>query len=99
MNILNRSAMLTITALLGAGCVQEPAPTVEHFRTHPDERAVQIGRCTNEKGQLQDTPVCVNAREAERLESLGRLRDLPPLGLTPQTPSPRNQKPNPEERD
>jgi hypothetical protein len=38
-------------------------------------------KCANDPGTLQNTPDCINARAAERLESLGSLRNSGPLGL------------------
>lgn len=87
MNFLNRAVMLTATAMLGAGCVQETAPTVEYFRAHRDERIAQIARCANDPGSLKDSPACVNAQQAADLERHDSLRDLPSMGLQEQTPS------------
>ena len=81
MRLVNRSAVFMVAAVLGAGCVQEIAPTVEYFRAHKQERTAQLARCTNEAARGKSDPACVNAREAERLDSIGRLRDLPPVGL------------------
>jgi len=40
-----------------------------------------FARCVNDPGGLGQTPDCVNAREAERMESHGSLRDQGPVGL------------------
>jgi hypothetical protein len=40
-----------------------------------------MAQCANDPGTLRSTPDCINAREAERLESYGTLRDSGPVGL------------------
>lgn len=99
MKLQNLTAVYMFIAALPVGCVQKSVPTVEYFRTHRDERVAEIRRCTNEIGKLKGDPLCVNATEAERLESLGRLRDLPPLGLPPVTQPPQNEKQEREKQD
>lgn len=87
MKLVNRSAVIVATAVLGAGCVQETPPTVEYFRAHPEERVTQIGRCANDPGSLKDSPACVNAQQAADLERHDSLRNLPSMGLKDKTPS------------
>jgi hypothetical protein len=99
MERLNRSAVLALAVMLGAGCVQKAAPTVEYFRANRDERGLQLEHCTNEAGQSRRDPACVNAREAERLESIGNLRDLPPSGLTPLQPSTQDEEQSSKQQD
>jgi hypothetical protein len=68
--------------LLLAGCHRSPDRlTVEYFRAHAAERQAALGECVNDPGTLRQSPVCVNAREAARIEDVGSLRNLPPLGL------------------
>jgi hypothetical protein len=55
--------------------------TVEEYRADAQLRRGVFSQCVNDPGTLAETPDCINAREAERLESRGSLRDLPPLGL------------------
>jgi len=98
MNRLNRSAALTFTVMLCAGCVPKATPTVEYFRAHQDERVAQLHRCSNEAARSQGDPACVNAREAERIESVGSLRDLPPVGLTPVQPAPHAEEQSNQEQ-
>src|SRR5262245_4110259 len=83
MKAMKLLAVLGIAALPMVGCVQRPTPTVEYFRAHKEERVEQLARCTNDKARLNGEPACVNAREAERIESVGSLRDLPGVGLAP----------------
>jgi hypothetical protein len=70
------------------GCT--PAPdrarhSVEDYRKSPELRHVESARCANDPGSLKDTPDCINAREAERIEGIGSLKNLPPLQLPPKT--------------
>lgn len=55
--------------------------TVQEYRADALLRRGVFAQCVNDPGTLSDTPDCINAREAERLESRGSLRDLPALGL------------------
>lgn len=87
MKLVKRSAVIVVTAVVGAGCVQQTPPTVEYFRAHPEERVAQLNRCTNDASHSKSDPACVNARDAERLDSVGTLRDLPPVGLAPVPPT------------
>lgn len=55
--------------------------TVEYYREHVQERRAMLAECTNDRGFLERTPSCINAREAERIESIGSLRDRRPMAL------------------
>ena len=71
--------MLTLAA-----CTQSPDPTIHtvgYYRAHASEREAAVAKCANDPGSLRDSPGCVNAREAARLEDTGSLRNLPPMGL------------------
>lgn len=75
-------------ALATSGCGAKPHPVqqdVAFYRAHADIRRGVLGGCANDPGSLRSDPDCLNAKEAERLESIGSLRELPPLGL-PATP-------------
>jgi hypothetical protein len=76
---------LAAVVLLGAaGCSREPDTarhTVEQYRADKTLRHEVFGKCANDPGTLGKTPDCINAREAERLESYGTLRDSGPVGL------------------
>lgn len=50
-----------------------------------------LADCANDPGSLADHPDCVNAREAAPLDGIGSIRDLPPLGLPTNPPSPTDQ--------
>lgn len=71
--------------LLGTtGCTRESDTahhTVEQYRADKSLRQEVFGKCTDDPGTLGTTPDCINAREAERLESYGSLRDSGPIGL------------------
>ena len=99
MKLANRSLLSMVSVVLVAGCVQETAPTVEYFRTHEDERKAQLHHCSDEAARAQADPFCINAREAERLESIGHLRDLPPVGLPPVRPGASAEKPEDQQED
>jgi hypothetical protein len=76
---------LAALVLLGAAsCSREPDTahhTVEQYRSDKSLRQEVFGKCTSDPGTLGKTPDCINAREAERLESYGTLRDSGPVGL------------------
>ena len=58
--------------------------TVAEYRANATLRRDLFERCVNDPGTLGQSADCVNAREAERLESRGSLRDQPPVGLRQQ---------------
>jgi hypothetical protein len=72
------AAALVAAGTLGlAGCGEDgpatstPTQTVEWFQAHETERKAVLTDCTNNPGEMQDVPNCVNAEQAERLESTG----------------------------
>jgi hypothetical protein len=80
-----RVHILTALALLGlSGCTREAdvaRHTVEEYRANKTLRQAVFKQCTNDPGTLGTTPDCLNAREAEQLESIGSLRKSGPVGL------------------
>ena len=77
---------LGIVVTISAAVACAPAPdqslrTVDYFRAHPDVREARLAACWRDPGRLSHEPECVNAQDAERIESVGSLRALPPLGL------------------
>jgi hypothetical protein len=74
---------------LGVGltttCCTGKAPTAEHtvaeYRANAALRREQFARCVNDPGSLGQTPDCINAREAARLEDIGSVRDTPRIHL------------------
>lgn len=82
--------MLALTA-----CSPSPSGgtfTVDYYRAHATERAATVRACANDPGNLRDSPDCVNAQRAARMEDVGSLKSLPPMGL-PGSPK-RDQLPN-----
>ena len=81
---------LTALILLGlVACSRQPEAarhTVEEYRADKFLRQETYKRCANDPGSLGKSPDCINAREAERLESIGSLRDSKPLGLDAKKP-------------
>ena len=80
---------IVVTLSAVAGCAPAPdhtSRTVDYFRQHAQERAQVLSHCSDNPGDNAREPDCVNAREAERIEGVGSLRSLPPMGL-PSTPN------------
>jgi hypothetical protein len=76
---------LAALVLIGAaGCTRESDTahhTVEQYRADKSLRQEVFSKCANDPGTLGKAPDCINAREAQRLESYGTLRDSGPVGL------------------
>ena len=82
---------LEIVVTLSAVTACAPVPnraqhSVDYYRAHPAVLNVMLTRCTNDPGRLAGTPDCINARAASRIEGIGSLGSLPPMGL-PMKPS------------
>jgi hypothetical protein len=80
------AAWLGLSFVLLGAVACSPAPTassltVDYYRAHPAERGAELAHCSNDPGGLGATPACVNAREAARIQGVGSLRALPPMGL------------------
>ena len=78
---------LEIVVTLSAVTACAPVPnhaqhSVNYYRSHPTVLQVTLERCTNDPGRLARTPDCINARAAARLEGIGSLGGLPPMGLS-----------------
>ena len=58
-----------------------PAPTVDYYRAHADEREAQMRKCASDPGALAKTAECENALQANNLEKRDSLRQLPPMNL------------------
>lgn len=61
----------------------ESGRTVQDYLADPSLRNDTVQRCANDPGRLRDTPDCLNAQAAARIEGVGSLRELPPLPLPP----------------
>lgn len=81
---------LGIVVTIGAAaCAPSPEPThqtVEYYRTNRDAREAKLAECANDPGALGQTPDCINARQAARLD-VKSLRDLAPLDLPGAAPN------------
>ena len=78
--------LATAAALSLVCCTRQPEPaqhTVAEYRSNPDLRREQFARCVNDPGTLGKAADCINAREAQRLEDMGSVRDLPSVHLPP----------------
>jgi hypothetical protein len=75
----------TVVTLGTVACAPVPNPhPVSWYREHVEERQTQLRQCQDNPGALQATEACVNATAAEKAESVGSLRKLPSMGLTPE---------------
>lgn len=76
--------LAAVLILSAADCTRETDVahhTVEDYRANKTLRQEAFKKCTNDPGTLKATPDCINAQEAERLESYGSLRNSGPIGL------------------
>jgi len=78
---------LEIVVTLSAVTACAPVPnhaqhSVDYYRRHTTVLQVTLARCTNDPGSLGRTPDCINARQAARIEGIGSLESLPPMGLS-----------------
>lgn len=75
---------LGIVVTIGsAACAPSPDPThqtVHYYAKNVEAREARLAECANDPGALGQTPDCINARQAARLD-VKSLRDLPPMGL------------------
>jgi hypothetical protein len=76
-----RIGSIAVLALWQAACVPKPAPTVDYYRAHAQEREAQMKRCANDPGSIGSSPACTNALQANELEKPDSIRTLPPMGL------------------
>jgi|SRR5580692_5027565 hypothetical protein len=75
---------LVITIASAAACApapDRPLHTVDEYQQDKKLRELTFARCRNDPASRDSRPDCVNAREAERLEGVGSLRNLAPLEL------------------
>lgn len=77
------SALAVFSAVACTPDVDAARHTVEEYRADSELRREVFAACANDPGTSGESADCVNAIEAERLESRGSLRDLPPVGLEP----------------
>jgi hypothetical protein len=75
---------VVLSAAIVTGCADKPdvaRHTIEEYRADKALRRDAFKKCTNDPGTLRESADCINAIEAERLESRGSLRDAKPVGL------------------
>lgn len=78
-----------VVGIGAVACGPSPEPvhqTVEYYRTNREARKAKLAECTNDPGALGQTPDCINARQAARVD-IKSLRDLAPLELPAALPS------------
>jgi hypothetical protein len=81
---VRRCLGLVVTLASAAGCAPAPDPashTVEEYRHDAKLRKLTFAHCAKDPVSRDLRPDCLNAREAERLEGVGSLRNLAPLEL------------------
>ena len=81
MPLQHAQTLLIVVVLAACSKTPDADHTVAYYRTHAAERVARVAECANDPGSLRNSPACVNAREAARLEDTGSLRSLPPMGL------------------
>lgn len=72
-----------VVTISAAACAPSPNPThqtVDYYRTNRESREAKLAECANDPGALAQTPDCINAQQAARLD-VKSLRDLAPLDL------------------
>jgi hypothetical protein len=75
---------LVVTLTSTAACAPAPdrsSHSVDEYRHDARLRELTFARCANDPASRDSEPNCLNAREAERLEGVGSLRNLAPLEL------------------
>jgi hypothetical protein len=81
-----KAFMSGLAVLFAAACTPDAdvaRHTVAEYRADAELRREVFAACANDPGTSRESADCVNAIGAERLESRGSLRDLPPVGLEP----------------
>lgn len=78
--VRNFSAVAMVSVAL-TGCFDDtpdtgPIQTVDWFKLHDEERKATVEKCSNNLGELQETPNCINALQAERALSSGEPFEL-----------------------
>jgi hypothetical protein len=82
---LRALALCALGVTLTTTCCTRQTPagqhTVAEYRANAALRREEFARCANDPGSLGETPDCINAREASRVEDIGSVRDTPPIHL------------------
>ncbi|GGO83785.1 hypothetical protein GCM10011348_28370 [Marinobacterium nitratireducens] len=74
-------AAVTLACSALTGCFEDtqiagPVQTVDWYKAHDDDRTMVLGKCANNPGELQETPNCKNALEAEKHLTSGTLKKV-----------------------
>lgn len=65
-----------LVSLALTGCFEEETHTVEWFTEHNTERVDTVKKCSDNPGELGNTPNCKNAIAAEAKASSGSLHHI-----------------------
>lgn len=70
--------LVVIFSMALTGCLEskEPVHDVDWFKSHNSERRVVLNECINNAGELEESPNCINAKQAEKELTVGKLPDL-----------------------
>ena len=79
--LLKTTVLSLVTALAACEPTPPAAPTVAYYRAHTIERRHMVRACANDPAKARGRADCTNALEADAIESLGSLRELPPMKL------------------
>ena len=86
---MRTKSFIAVLSAFYAACTQDAdiaRHTVDGYRADTELRREVFSACANDPGTHGESADCVNAIEAERLESRGSLRELPPAGLDTNRP-------------
>jgi hypothetical protein len=77
---------LEIVVTLSTVTACAPAPdraqhSVDYYQSHAELRQRVLARCANDSGRAGSSADCVNAGAAARIDGVGSLKALPPMGL------------------
>ncbi|ARS53520.1 EexN family lipoprotein [Kushneria konosiri] len=75
------TAVVALIGLVLTGCFEDSSDTgsvqtVDWYKAHDDDRKMTLQACSNNPGELRDTPNCINALQAERALSSGEPFEL-----------------------
>ncbi len=63
---MNKFALLTVIAITLVGCgKKEKVQSVDWYKEHADERKEMIIKCKANTGELNGSPNCTNAQQAD----------------------------------
>ncbi len=73
-------AITSLASLALVGCFEQKAleetKSVDFYSKNAADRSAMVKRCSNNPGELKETPNCVNAMQAERIATSGTLRNF-----------------------